>query len=185
MALRHRSRFPRTGSGRRQTSWSIGGFESGITVTVAGSRLISTNTQAIVDGLTLVRTHGEILAKLDTCQNAGDGFPRNAYGLCVVSENAAGVGVTAVPSPLTDIDWDGWIAHRMFSLRSTAASGAAASALDGYGGLATAIRMEIDSKAMRKYKLSDVLVSVFEFGSEVGVAQMTIDITLRHLFKIA
>ena len=102
-----------------------------------------------------------------------------AIGICNVSENASGVGITAVPHPITDMSWDGWLYHALLgpliSLTTTE---------EGQTGLAM-IRHEIDSKAMRKLKAQDVTVGVVEVSTEIGTATMTFQARTRILDKLA
>jgi hypothetical protein len=62
--------------------------------------------------LTLVRTHGVFSAWFEVSTGTFDGFDGVAFGLCIVSENAFNAGVAAVPTPIADEAWDGWIVHR-------------------------------------------------------------------------
>ena len=180
MAHARSSRFPQRNVGsRRKTAWSIGPFQSGLSISAAGSALITTGSQVTDDGITQVRLHGEVNAYLNSLDAADSGFPRNAIGFCYVSENAFNVGVTAVPAPLTDIGWDGWLFHRQFSLRGETTA-------DSKGNAGSAqVRFLIDSKAMRKTRQSDVLICVFEAGTEVGTSTLNIDVTSRILDKLA
>jgi len=125
----------------------------------------------------MVRTRGELLLTISAISAAGDGFPRLAAGICIVSENAFGVGVTAVPTPLTDIAWDGWLWHSM---------GACFGQVSGNFGNdgAQVIRWVIDSKAMRKIKQTDISIGVIELGTETGTATLLADLNTRELVKI-
>ena len=157
---RSHTRFPRTGA-RRKTSWVLG--PNGNTGTVSGSvtTVIATGLQAVDAGLTIARIRGQLNVQLI---NAGalEGFEW-AFGLGIVSENAAGVGVTAVPAPLTDIGWDGWMVHQIG--RCLAPTTVTNAGNPASGPLRQSIM--IDSKAMRKFRETDVLVGVFQFVETV------------------
>ena len=169
-------------SQRRKTSWAIGPFGSTVHTTNA-SKVFPTGSQALLEGLTIVRIRGELVGALSGAAAALDGFSRVGVGICITNENAAGIGITATPTPLTDIAWDGWIWHSIFSLFSPGiiAGGAADDAPLG----SAFIRLEIDSKAMRKFKNTDVLTGVVETGDEVGAANMTLKLNTRVLVKLA
>ncbi len=171
-------------SARRKTSWTVGPSGTIVGLAAAGSTLFTTGAQSTVDGLTMVRTRGELQAHLTDTTAAGDGFPRIACGLCVVAENAFDAGVASVPAPLTDISWDGWLWHRLFGLVSNEAIGPSAISHAVNTDLST-FRTEIDSKAMRKLKGSDVVIAVFETGAEVGTAVMDVSINTRILSKLS
>ena len=116
---------------------------------------------------------------IEAATSIGDGFIQYALGICDVSENAAGIGVTAIPAPLTDVAWDGWIWHH---------SGAALLSLttteEGLTGTAV-VRIPIDNKAMRKTPASNVLVGVVELGTEVGAAIVRVSANTRILDKLS
>ena len=172
----NRSRFPRTrGGARRSTSWSAG--PRGVTGTISASEvsIFGTGTQATVDGLTLVRTRGEILLSLDSGTAIDDGY-QFAFGLCIVTENAFNAGVASVPTPLTDIAWDGWLFHTQGNLKI-----ASTTIENGLG--TTNARIPIDSKAMRKFKNTDVMVGVLEVV-ETTTANMRAALESRLLLKL-
>ena len=125
-----------------------------------------------------MRIRGQIVLNLSVVTAIGDGFDAVAVGICNVSENAFDAGVASVPTPLADLAWDGWIYHqlvgRMFG-PETAELGA--SVLDS-------VRMDIDSKAMRKTRFSDVLIGVVEVGTETGTATLLFSGITRILDKL-
>jgi len=168
---------------RRQSSWS-GGPAGAITRTGTGSSIFPVASQAIANGLTIVRTRGELIAYLTSATSTNDGYAAG-FGICVVSENAAAVGITAVPTPITDIGWDGWLYHRLFQLKAAAPIAAGAAADTDFANVFSAsVRIEVDSKAMRKIKATDQLIAVFE-GTIVGTANLSASFDCRVLDKLA
>ncbi len=145
-------------SNRRKTGWFEGPFHDISSLVSAGSTVWLTGQTATDDGLTLVRLRGEACLSLRLATAVGDGFDGFAMGICIVTGNAAGVGITAIPKPLTDIDWDGWIWHQLgghiTGLETTEVQ-------RGFH----ALRIPIDSKAMRKFKASDVIVGVVQMDT--------------------
>ncbi len=98
---------------------------------------------------TLVRMRGIVGVHLDSGGVEDSVLLR--YGIIKVSENAAAAGIASVPNPFDDPgeDWI-WMGHAWVT------SGAeAAVATDGHHQ-----RVEVDSKAMRKFKASETLVFV-------------------------
>jgi len=168
----HASRFTRGGrsNSRRLTSWSAGPKSSLINVASTAAILWDTGAQALVDGLTIVRTRGILVMTMRLATSVGDGFQNWAAGICVVSENAFNAGVASVPAPLTDISWDGWLWHHqgghITSLETTEVHRPTG-----------AIEVVIDSKAMRKIKNTDVQIGVLQMGTEIGTA--TVDFSAR------
>ena len=190
MAFQRGSRFPRTSgrSQRRKTSWSVGpqsGTE-GIPATTISSSISAVGGVGVAvleDGLTLVRTRGEAVLQLVTAAAAGDGFA-GALGIANVTSNAIGVGITAVPTPITDDNWDGWLYHRFFALISSGAITAnAATDTDQVLPTSGSLRFEIDSKAMRKVNSDTSLIFVIQV-SLVGTASMFWSANSRMLFKL-
>jgi len=114
-----------------------------------------------LDDLTIVRLRGELIVYLSALDLVAEGF-RWFFGICIVSENAAAIGVTAIPSPLADIAWDGWFVYETGTLES--ASGTIGNS-ENIGMIND--RRTVDSKAMRKVHNTDVVVAVLE-TSELG-----------------
>ena len=177
MAFPRQSGFRRgsSRSPRRQVSWSLG--PDGIhTKTAAAVTIFDIGSQAVVNGLTIVRIRGDFLATL-TVAGVGEGFSRCAFGLCVITENVFNAGVGSVPSPIDDIGWDGWMVHGMFALLSSEAA--------VFGNGSSFYRSTIDGKAMRKWKASDILVGATQVADEVGTASITMALNTRVLAKLA
>ncbi len=164
------------GGSRRRTGWFKGPSEvTPTSITGIGSLLWDTGLQAIDNGLTVARIRGEITLSLTTVTTVLDGFREVAAGICVVSENAFDAGTASVPSPLTDVAWDGWMWHELYSqFRGFSTTPTGQSPLE-------AIRMPIDTKAMRKLKATDVLIGVVETGVEVGTASLLFGASTRAL----
>ena len=102
----------------------------------------------------------------------------------MVNENAFGVGVSAIPSPITDVFWDGWMVYETGTVKSIAPIGGGIIVDPGVSGTAFS-RMVIDSKAMRKIKFSDVLVGKFEVDNEVATSIIEAELSTRLLVKLS
>ena len=176
MARLRRSRFSQTsGLSLRKVSWSSGPF--GQTGAIAASTInaFPNTAVAVLDDLTIVRTRGQLLLQLVSASARGEGF-RWAFGMCIVSQNAAGVGVTAVPDPLADIAWDGWFVFETGHLDAIDATPDPASP-----GVAQVI--VIDSKAMRKLHLTDTVIAMLSV-TEQGTADMQGSLSTWILSKL-
>ena len=169
---------PRGGSSCRKTSWEFGPFGT-VASSAAGSILFPNSAQSTSDGLTIVRTRGELLVYL-TAANAVLGGFQWAFGMGIVSENAFGIGVMAVPGPITDIAWDGWVVFETGTVKS---AGIIASDLPGNAG-SSMVRIRLDSKGMRKFRATDVLVAVLQISAEVATSVIAADLSSRILVKI-
>jgi len=91
----------------------------------------------------------------------GDGFT-GAFGMGIVQSDAFAAG--ALPDPIGDMGWPGWMVHQIFSLHGPVVSGTDLAQ--------TTLRFEIDSKAKRIMKASETFFGVYE-TTEIGTAAMT------------
>ena len=160
MAHASQSRFPRRSGPRRRVSWAQGPNGRVLGISGPSANLFNLGAQALSDDLTVVRTRGQLILQLVTADALGSGF-QWFFGMCNVTENAFGVGVTAVPDPSVDIDWDGWFVYETGFL--IAVDSSPAENADNAVQVIT-----IDSKAMRKTHNTDVLIAalgVIEFGT--------------------
>ena len=99
--------------------------------------------------------------------------PQGAIGCGVISETASTLGITAIPSPVTDPEWD-WFVYQ--GLRANF------NFFDSTGFDATASNhFVIDSKAMRKVGIDEDLVMVIALGTASGAV---VGIEGRTLVKL-
>jgi len=162
---------------RRKTGWGVGPGGNSVTkILASGVTLIGAGSISVSESLTLVRTRGSLQAFIvgATLPAVGDGF-HCTFGICIVSEDAFAVGVTAIPDPNSDSAWDGWLYHRYFDLHVGNTS------LPVIG--PTFFNLEVDSKAMRKWRESDVMVAVLQ-TNEIGASEMDVYFDSRILLKL-
>ena len=174
----HRA-FGRSGSDlRRKTSWEVGpGSSTPVVLTGSGSTILGSGIAPTIPGLTLVRTRGLLGLTLNTAAAAGDGYT-GALGIGVVTASAFAIGVTAVPTPLTDAGWDGWLYHEFFDVR-------AGDRTAGDSNWEAAIaRYTVDSKAMRKIEDEEKTVFAVLEVVEQGTAQVEVSFDSRVLVKL-
>ena len=177
MANRQRFSQPLRGvPQRRLNSWIVGP-EGTAAATIASTSLFTNGVQATADGLTAVRIRGDLNIALSTITSSLDGFGRIAVGICIVSENAGDIGVTAIPSPLDDILWGGWMWYWTGSVFGPSTT------VTNSNGPAN-VRIPIDGKAMRKFKQSDVMFGVIQVANEIGSAVITAKLNTRVLVKL-
>jgi len=161
------SRFSRVRSpAPRKTSWEIGPGGTGATAfSTPSTAILGSGGTPVSDGFTIVRLHGYMEVVLEAVSAIGGGFI-GALGIGIVTADAFAIGQTAMPQPITDINWRGWLAYQFFSLHSTTATIAD-------GGNTNRISFDIDSKAMRKFPLNETIfasVQVFEvISSQIEV----------------
>ena len=175
MAHSRRSTFPKTGGPSRQVSWEVGPRGSVATSTTSNS-LFPTAAEAALDKLTIVRTRGQLIVEYTTGDAVAEGHEW-AFGMCIVSQNAAGIGVTAVPDPLIDIAWEGWFVYEMGIVKQVGTT------LD-QSEIGAGQRIEIDSKAMRKLRITDNVVAVFSNTIVGSPGQVRASMLSRMLVKL-
>ena len=186
MVLRRGFPSGRTRSPRRKTSWG-GGLSTtvgGQTISATGKTAAAFSAVQVADGNTVVRTRGELLLTLLTSSVQAGGYV-GAFGIAIVTAQAVSIGVTAIPGPIADVGWEGWLYHRMFSCLSGGIinQGAAADE-DQVNSVSAALRLEVDSKAMRKINSDMGIVAVLEV-TELGAATMVFSFDSRVLVKLA
>ncbi len=84
-----------------------------------------------------------------------------------------------MPTPLTEIEWPGWLFYEFFDIRSNTATIA-----DGVNAFSSVARYQIDSKVMRKVDEGMILFGSFELVTELGTASVRFDAQTRLLFKL-
>jgi len=130
---------------------------------------VVTTTQAVITSIasgldnTVLRIRGNVL--IVATPNAAGDSDNLCMGFAVVTDNAASASGAAVPSPVDDLTSDIWLWHQVVPLN---AAGATAIANDSIGSV---IRVEIDSKAMRKMPpgKSLALIAELETGEMASV----------------
>jgi hypothetical protein len=112
---------------------------------------------------------------LSAATSALDGFT-GAFGIGIATAAATAIGITAVPTPITEQEWDGWIFWHAFSVRAPAA----------FDGTMAAIfrSVEIDSKAMRKLREEDSIYAAVEV-IEQGTSALNVGLDTRILLKLS
>ncbi len=141
---------------RRLTTW-VPLVPLEVTMVATGGTLIaSLNAAALaLRPFTVVRAHLHLGLRSD--QAASIENQAVGVGLAVVSDQAVAVGVTAVPTPITDIDSEFWFLHQLLyadesNLTDRTRSGQ---------------YMEVDSKAMRKVSAAEDIIFV---GEKAGIS---------------
>ena len=162
---------------KRATAWGIGPGSSVATAFSIDTSTILGSGVALVteDRVTIVRIRGALQAFLTAATAAADGF-HCALGIGIVSADAFAVGVTAVPNPLDDMAWPGWMYHRFFDVHS----GGTFNAADG----GVQVRFEVDSKAMRKFGINETLFGVLQVVEDT-TAVMQVYFDSRILVKLS
>ena len=155
----------------RLTDWVGPAAQGYVTVSAGGATIIA--SLAFEDPATIIRTRG-MVSIIPQSHNADLNIV-GAFGIGVVSAEAAAAGVASVPEPFSDADWGGWFVWRSFAYTLEALAGA-----EQFSVILYDWNFEIDSKAMRKVTSNEVMVVVVE--SQAG-ALLAFDGT-RHLIKL-
>ena len=163
---------------RRATEW-IGGTAGGgsFTQTLAVNTALilasfdtRTTTEQPLAPFTIIRTRG-LLQMLSTAPGTSDEV-FGAYGICIVNGEAFDAGVGSVISPITESFDDRWLYHTYWSAMTRVAT----------LGIEVSSNILIDSKAMRKVSVGDVIISVIESGA--GLSSARVISNFRMLVKL-
>ncbi len=168
---------------KRLTFWNLGpGMDTiatgdpaqitGNEVTIIGSGISPT-----IPALTVVRLRGMVQVQLVAADATRAGY-QYALGIGITTlDSFTDVGATALPDPFDDADWPGWIWHQFGMINSPFG------AVSATNNQHSTNFHEIDSKAMRKFRLSEVMFAIVQAG-EIAVALMDVKLACRGLFKL-
>ena len=177
MARSRVSSLRRTGgSNRRIPEWFAGpGTNDAIqTVTGAGTILWALGQEATTV-LTTVRIRGEISLWLPLVTTVGDGFSAYYLGIGIASFDAFSAGIASLPTPQGDRDWGGWLWFHA----GAAIVGNETTEL--FRGPMSAVRIQIDTKAMRKMSANEIIFGAISLVNEVGAAELDFVASTRML----
>ncbi len=140
---------------RRATDWLSNSAETDRS-TLGAATAVLDQTFAFGEPATVVRTRGTLWVASD--QAAANESPFGALGFAIVTDQAAGVGVTALPTPTTEAFSDEWFVWLPWfaDARFSSAVGV---------GFRTFYEYKFDSKAMRKVDADTTAVVVIENSS--------------------
>jgi len=165
MARRHFS-SSRSRGASRATSWlELQPTITALDTSIAAIILSLTTAEKAKRPFTIVRTH--IHVRMASDQLGADEQQLGAIGMCVISDQAEAIGITAVPTPVVDLASDLWFLHQFLSSDFSFISAVGFDAAGGYS-------VDIDSKAMRKVNDDEDVILVAETASVASGALYTI-----------
>ena len=144
----------RGGRQRRESLWFS--IEPGLSTQAASGGLITNTSNAALLALrpfTVVRTRMSFFIRSD--QAAAAEVQTGAFGMAVVSDQAIAIGVTAVPTPITDIGSDLWFFHQFLLCNESSLTDVAKPGCAIYA----------DSKAMRRVDDDSDIATVLEMST--------------------
>ena len=157
---------------RRKTSWEQGpGGQTNTTLTGNGATILGFGVFPTIPGLTIGRIRGLWGITFNAATAIGDGYT-GAFGLGIVTVSVFTIGVTAVPAPIADAEWDGWMYHEFFDIRA---------GLDVALNSAILQQHTVDTKAMRKIPDEEYLLYGIIEVTEQGTAQIEVSFDSRFL----
>ena len=162
---------------RRSTpnrGWS-GGIPAVVTVVPAASKIILSTITLDNDGIdeTLLRTVGNVSVASD--QVAGSEEQHGAVGICLVTDTALALGITALPDPVTDVADDIWVFFQSFAQQLTLFSSVGANP-----NMATVYPFDQRGKRIMHSGQSMVLIAANAHAS----AGYKITVNMRQLFMV-
>jgi len=157
----------------RESLW-VGGSAGEVTLAAANTASLLRSANATLLGLrpfTVVRNRGWLMVRSD--QTAASESQQVGYGLCVVSDQAVAIGVTAVPTPATDLSSGLWLVYESITnhLQVTPAGTGPSNQVKSF-----------DSRAMRKVEEGQDLITVAEsYVTSSGLILFSVERTLIKL----
>ena len=122
---------------------------------------------------TVVRLRGYLSIESD--QTAAAEFQALNFGAAVVSDQAVAIGITAVPTPTTDMGSDAWFAYETLMSSMNAGAG---------DGQLRSVQKDYDSKAMRRTEDGFQVIFVVESGSGGTTTGLVVRHQARLLIKL-
>ncbi len=171
---RRSGRVLRGGRMRRDTLWAFLA-PSQTSLAAASTAALINSPNAAQDALrpyTVIRVRGTLHVQSD--QSAASEFYQASLGMCVVTDQALAIGITAVPTPETDRGSDAWLLYE--TLESQFLFG------DGTGFITAGIRKDFDSRGMRKVEDQQAVIAVIETSS--GSGGVVVAVSGRVLLKL-
>ncbi len=147
----------------RETAW-FGGIFSQVSLSGANAVSLATTLNAAALAMrpfTLIRTRGIVTVRSD--QRAATENYAVAFGRTVVTDQAVAIGVTAVPTPITDSDSDLWFVYEVLAGQISVGTD-----IGVFESGAMGLNRQFDSKAMRKVEPGQDVVSVIENNFSAG-----------------
>jgi len=109
---------------------------------------------------TILRCRGYVQAAMDATKQVDDTIGL-AFGLCIASTEAVAAGAASVPDPFDEVEYP-WLWWGSMFLRSSTTT------TEGNAWGTTAQRLEVDTKAMRRFKPEQSLVWVVQSATVSG-----------------
>ena len=159
---------------RRETLWTP---LAPVTTNISASQTNLVYTASAAENAlrpyTVVRTH--LFLAITTDQLSVGEMQQMAIGFAVVSDQASAIGITAVPTPITDLASDAWYLHQFLVSEFLLATAVGFQQVDTQ-------QINVDSKAMRKVEDGfDNIVTVETTSSSDGLLIFTAG---RQLLKL-
>ena len=142
---------------KRKSQW-IGSADQG-DVAVGANASVIVQSNAGLANVTIVRTRGLFSWKPSTF--SASSIQLGAVGMGIVSDQAFAAGAASIPGPWTDPEWSGWFWWQAFSYRNQFDT--------AIGQQMVGQDIVVDSKAMRKVEINEVVVMMAETFAVAGV----------------
>ncbi len=165
----------RSGAPRRESLW-LGFDPASQTITTPDTAVITHALNAAALALrpfTIIRTR--LLISIRTDASSSNENQAGAFGMAVVSDQALAIGITAVPTPTTDIGSDLFFVYESLMSDIIFTTSGAGSAGQYY---------QVDSKAMRRVNDDEDVSIVVENGPAVTGEGARYRVMGRMLIKL-
>jgi hypothetical protein len=100
-----------------------------------------------------------------------------AFGIGITQLPAFTAGIASLPTPITEADDENWLFHTFFAVAPPAGG-------ETWGDSGSAmLRVEVDSKAMRKMATDKALYAAVEVEAENGTIELAVYFDSRVLYR--
>ncbi len=151
-------------------SWALFNVAAERTIAAGAVDFVGTLVPTIAADLTIVRVRGFLAVQSD--QAVAVEWQNGAFGMIVVSEEAAAAGAPSMPAPVADADNDGWFMYQPIVQSGTGAAGTRVS-----------FQYDIDSKAQRILQTGGDVIALLVENSHAATG-MRIAFQVRVLTRI-
>ena len=156
------------------TEWAALPFATDYTALAAATAAIVGSFGTSEPG-TIIRSRGALSVVTDQVAQSERAF--GAWGICLVTNQAFAIGISAIPTPVTDPESDLWFAYGEWFCPVATGTGSPVEVNN------VSQTFEIDSKAMRKLTADQTAAVVIENASSSHGCFRSLN--LRMLFKLS
>ena len=149
-----------TSRARRPFGWEEGPGGTRFDLAASAVTILTSALAVFEDGLTLTRLRGSLTYAMQSFVNVEDRWT-GAFGIGIATSAAVTAGAAAVPTPIAEQGWDGWLFWHAIYVEGTADAEVTAMGQQFLMGE----RIIVDSKAQRKLRADESIYAAVEIAA--------------------